>query len=65
LGFAQTHQGPTAAALQFADLKGPQTAPLPRKRLASSAAGGASPLSPSPPFEKGETLLRKRSNQIT
>jgi len=32
----------TVAALQFADLSGPQTAPLPRKRLASSAADGAS-----------------------
>jgi len=48
LGFAQTHQGPTVAALRFAVLSGPQTAPLPRKRLASSAAGGASPLSPGP-----------------
>jgi len=34
----------TVAALRLADLSGPQTAPLPRKRLASSAAGGASPL---------------------
>jgi len=34
----------TAAALRFAALSGPPTAPLPRKRLASSAAGGASPL---------------------
>jgi len=36
----------TVAALRFADFSGPQIAPLPRKRLASSAAGGASPLSP-------------------
>jgi len=34
----------TVAALRFAVLSGPQTPPLPRKRLASSAAGGASPL---------------------
>jgi len=34
----------TVAALRFAALSGPPTAPLPRKRLASSAAGGASPL---------------------
>jgi len=36
----------TVAAMRFAVLSGPPTAPLPRKRLASSAAGGASPLSP-------------------
>jgi len=50
LSFAQARGGlerrrfATAAALRFSDLSGPQTAPLPRKRLASSAAGGASPL---------------------
>jgi len=34
----------TVAAMRFAGLSGPPTAPLPRKRLASSTAGGASPL---------------------
>ena len=38
----------TAAALRFPAPSGPPIAPLPRNRLAFSAAGGASPLSSSP-----------------
>ena len=39
----------TVAALRFPAPSGPPIAPLPRNRLAFSAAGGASPLSSSPP----------------
>ena len=38
----------TVAALRFPAPSGPPIAPLPRNRLAFSAAGGASPLSSSP-----------------
>ena len=36
----------TVAALRFAAIQTPQIAPLPRNGFASSAAGGASPVSP-------------------
>ena len=39
--------GPTVAALRSPAPDGPPSAPLPRNRLACSAAGGASPVSPS------------------
>ena len=40
-------EGPTLAALRSPAPDGPPSAPLPRNRLACSAAGGASPVSPS------------------
>ena len=43
---------PTVAALRFPALSGPPIAPLPRNRLACSAAGGASPVSPLNPHQK-------------
>jgi len=49
----------TVAALQFADLSGPQIVPLSRKRLVSSAAGGASPLSPHRLLKKAELYFAR------
>ena len=47
----------TAAALRFPAPLGLPIAPLPRNRLASSATGGASPVSPTPPKRlKGKGL---------
>ena len=51
-------QACTVAALRFPALFGPPIAPLPRKRFASSAAGGASPLSPRPPLPPRRKKLR-------
>ena len=58
----------TVAALRFAAIQTPQIAPLPRNGFASSAAGGASPVSPCfliPPqdkFAKQTCPLQKRCN---
>lgn len=57
----------TVAALRFAAIQTPQIAPLPRNGFASSAAGGASPVSPCfliPPqdkFAKQTCPLQKRN----